>query len=372
MRIAHVANWYGPKSGGLRTTVDALANAYVSKGHSVLVVVPGRKGELISDGLKNYLYVRGYQVPFTGGYRVILNRRAVIRGLAAFKPTVLELSDRTTLLNLSIWARRNGVHSNFFAHENVQGLLKTFFPWMPGTLALARYWNGRTMHKVDAITATTNFAGEEFRNLPDFVPSKLKLVPLGVDHSEFAPHLTDRDGSGESASQYIFACTRLSREKDPHFLIEIAREMKRNTVNYQMLIAGDGPLKAQLEAIIESENLPVKLLGYIKDRRKLSNLMGGAQTFLAVGPIETFGLAAVEALASGAPVLCRESSAVTEIIDGSCGRALPREASQWLSAIEEFNALSRDLLARRCTNRAKDFTWESCSNSLLDNYKELA
>ena len=45
MRIAHVANFYGPRSGGLRTTMHRLGHGYQQRGHEVLHIVPGANFE---------------------------------------------------------------------------------------------------------------------------------------------------------------------------------------------------------------------------------------------------------------------------------------------------------------------------------------
>ena len=45
MRVVQVANFYGPRSGGLRTAVDRLGAEYCAAGHSVFLIVPGRRHE---------------------------------------------------------------------------------------------------------------------------------------------------------------------------------------------------------------------------------------------------------------------------------------------------------------------------------------
>lgn len=42
MRVVQVANFYGPRSGGLRTAVDRLGAEYCASGHEVFLIVPGR------------------------------------------------------------------------------------------------------------------------------------------------------------------------------------------------------------------------------------------------------------------------------------------------------------------------------------------
>jgi len=42
-RIAHIANMYGPKSGGLKTAMNSLSREYQEMGHEVLLVVPAKR-----------------------------------------------------------------------------------------------------------------------------------------------------------------------------------------------------------------------------------------------------------------------------------------------------------------------------------------
>ncbi|MET0197687.1 MAG: alpha-(1-2)-phosphatidylinositol mannosyltransferase, partial [Rhodococcus fascians] len=43
VRIVQLANFYGPRSGGLRTAVDQLGAGYTAAGHEVILVVPGER-----------------------------------------------------------------------------------------------------------------------------------------------------------------------------------------------------------------------------------------------------------------------------------------------------------------------------------------
>ena len=73
MRVVQVANFYGPRSGGLRTAVDRLGAEYCAAGHEVFLVVPGRYSdwrELPSGVVRISLPAR--LIPFTGGYRAVL------------------------------------------------------------------------------------------------------------------------------------------------------------------------------------------------------------------------------------------------------------------------------------------------------------
>ncbi|NDE72267.1 MAG: hypothetical protein EB054_06195, partial [Actinobacteria bacterium] len=70
-RIAHVANLYGPKSGGLRTTVNELARQYSRRNIEVLVIVPGVQDKIqIADRIR-FVELQSLRIPFSGGYRLI-------------------------------------------------------------------------------------------------------------------------------------------------------------------------------------------------------------------------------------------------------------------------------------------------------------
>ena len=124
-----------------------------------------------------------------------------------------------------------------------------------------------------------------------------------------------------------------------------------------------------MQHVIEKKNLNVQLLGFISDKNELSDLMGKASVFLAVGPIETFGLAALETLATGTPVICRREAAISEIISWDSGRALTRSHIAWADAIDEFMNLNRMSTQSSARARAEKFTWEKTADQLLSMYR---
>jgi alpha-1,6-mannosyltransferase len=367
-RIAHIANMYGPKSGGLKTAMNSLSREYEELGHEVLLVVPGKENSSSRSGNITTVTVSSPVIPFSGGYRIILNSGEVIRLVKNFDAQVLEISDRTTLLRVSRWARKRSIPTIFFAHERVDGVINAFGEFLPGKKALARFWNKYTAASVDRIVATTKFASEEFVELGMVLnESQLVNIPLGVDLQLFHPSHAEKPMTvfQEVPANFIFACTRLSKEKEPFYLLDIARELKARSSDLTLVIAGSGPYEKRMKERVLQENLPVILLGFVSDKEIVSRLMAKAQVFLAVGPIETFGLAALESLASGTPVVCRKEAAISEIITSLCGAALYKDTKLWVDAIEYFSLMDLDerrLLAR---NRAEEFSWSNSAHQLL-------
>ena len=74
MRVVQVANFYGPRSGGLRTAVDRLGAEYCARGHEVFLRAyrdaSSECHELPSGVVRISLPAR--LIPFTGGYRAVL------------------------------------------------------------------------------------------------------------------------------------------------------------------------------------------------------------------------------------------------------------------------------------------------------------
>lgn len=375
MRIAHIANMYGPKSGGLRTTMNELSEEYARHGNDILLIYPGQKDSHTVAGRVTRVTVSGPVIPFSGGYRIILHPKKVIERIKDFNPDVIEISDRTTLLTVSRWAQKQKIPTTFFAHERVDGIVRTFLRFLPFQRPLVRQWNRKTRDSVGRIVATTNFAAQEFLDLgisqSDIPGSKLATVPLGVNLKDFDAKLRDCEVKSEVKipGKYILACTRLSKEKDPLFLLEIATEMKARNIEIPLLVAGSGPLTKKMEKIIDKRALNVILLGFIAERALLAQIMAEAEVFLAVGPIETFGLAALETLASGTPVICRSEAAISEIINQDSGRALGRSPEKWVDAISEFQSIDRIETRDFARSRAELFTWTNTAEKLLQLYR---
>ena len=374
-KIAHIANLYGPKSGGLKTAMNSIAQEYTNIGHEVMLIVPGERDLVTEKPFGTVVEIKAPIIPFSGGYRVIFNTNKVKAALKKFAPHFLEISDRTTLLRLSDWARTESIDTAFYAHERVDKVVAAFLPFLPFKKPLINYANQKIANKVDHVIATTEYAATEFRRLNSSnnldLDSKLTISPLGVDlkhftPENFSPKLRANIGNG---LKILLACTRFSKEKDPDFLLDIARACKINGTQCQLIIAGSGPLAKKLVARAEKEDLPVSFIGFITDKNYLAQLLASADLFLAVGPIETFGLAALEALASGTPVICRDTSAITEIIDSKCGYSLPRDSSQWAEQIRNHFDLDQVAISKFARERAEEFSWEESAQKLLLRFK---
>jgi alpha-1,6-mannosyltransferase len=362
MQIVQIANFYGPRSGGLRTAIDELGAGYSQRGHQVALVVPGADADqqVLPSGVLR-ITVPASKLPMTGGYRAA-SRKAVSAITASLRPDVIEVSDRLTLRGMGSWAQRHGVRSVMISHERLDRLLEQA---LPDTVArsVADHANRATARDYDTVVCTTEFAREEFDRIG---AANLARVPLGVDLDVFHPDRYDEALHTLLRRGNTFAmvhCGRLSVEKHVHRSIDAVSLLHDAGIGVHLIVVGDGPSRPSLER--RAVGLPIEFVGFVSDRTLVASLLASADVAIAPGPHETFGLAALEALAAGTPVVVSRSSALAEIITPRCGAAASDTAASFAEAIAAVLSLplaDRKIRARR---RGEQFGWPPAVDGML-------
>lgn len=364
-RIAQCATFVAPTSGGLRTTLRHLAEGYAAAGHHVVQVVPGPRDHTVHLPWATVISLRAPVVAGTG-YRVIAEPWRLPALLDRLAPDRLEVHDRLTMRGLGRWARRRGVPSLVVSHERLD---KVLGQWLPGPCpgrrrlaGLADCSNRRLAASFDAVVCTTPWAAAEFARLP--TPGLVE-VPLGVDLSRFGPWAATagmRECLAPRGEVLLLSATRLSREKQPGLLVETVRELTRRGLAVRLVVAGDGPRRAALQQA--AAGLPVRFLGFVAGRDRLAELLASADVVLAPGPVETFGLAALEALASGTPTVVDAGSALPGVV-GSAGRPAPGTPAGFADAVQELLAVPASTRRASARRRAECFPWSATVQGFL-------
>jgi alpha-1,6-mannosyltransferase len=360
MRIVRLANFVTPRSGGLRTALRNLGEGYQRAGHESILIVPGQGGadDITEQG--RVITLPSAPLPRTGGYRVLAGRRELTRLLEELEPDRIEVSDRSTLRWTGRWARQHGVGSMMVSHESLAGLLGVW--GMPGRERLADRLNRQTAQAYDQIVCTTAFAAAEFRRLG--VPNLVE-VPLGVDLEEFHPARADEAVRARYARPdevLVVYCSRLSADKRPELAVDTIAALRAGRMPAVLAVAGDGSRRAALA--YRSARLPVRFAGHIADRSAVAALLASADVLVAPGPVETFGLAALEALACGTPVVVNAASALPEVVGdaGLAVRGTPEAFAEGVRKLMERPEHERRAAARA---RAELFGWPQAVDGFL-------
>ncbi len=362
MRIVQLANFYGPRSGGLRTALHHLGAGYAGRGHEVVLVVPGprRADEHLPSGIRR-ITVPAPQLPGTGGYRAVDPWR-VQHLLERLRPDAIEVSDRLTLRGLGAWAARRGVPAVVISHERLDRLLAQFLLPDPAARAVADAANARMAAAYDTVVCTTAFARAEFERIG---ARNVTQVPLGVDLTTFAPRHRDpalRAALADGAETLLVHCGRLSPEKQPERSIDTVAALRDAGHRVRLVVAGDGPRRPALER--RAAGLPVTFLGFVPERRDLARLLASADVALAPGRHETFGLSALESLASGTPVVVSRSSALPEIVGASGAAALDSPAA-FATGVSILLAADEGQRRDAARARAERFGWPASVEGML-------
>jgi alpha-1,6-mannosyltransferase len=360
MRIVRLANFVTPRSGGLRTALRQLGEGYQRAGHESILIVPGTQAadDITEQG--RVITLPSAPLPRTGGYRVLAGRRELSRLLDTLEPDRIEVSDRSTLRWTGSWARQRGVGSMMVSHESLAGLLGVW--GMPARERLADRLNRHTAEAYDQIVCTTAFAAAEFRRLG--VPNLVE-VPLGVDLDEFHPSRADpavRARYARPEELLVVYCSRLSADKRPELAVDTVAALRAGKAPAVLAVAGDGSRRAALA--YRAARLPVRFAGHIADRSAVAALLASADVLVAPGPVETFGLAALEALACGTPVVVNAASALPEVVGdaGVAVRGTPEAFAEGVRRLMERPEHERRAAARA---RAELFSWPRAVEGFL-------
>ncbi|MCB0154802.1 MAG: glycosyltransferase family 4 protein [Anaerolineae bacterium] len=174
----------------------------------------------------------------------------------------------------------------------------------------------------DHVIVCSRFMAEEVRSFFHTPPSRIDVVPNGVNIADMqvnctpAERLAFRAKYAEPADLIIFSVTRLVYEKGIHRLVEAAPQILAEFPQARIIIAGKGPeaetLKHQVDYLGVSRR--VNFVGFISDEeRNLFYKVANCAIFPSI--YEPFGIVALEAMATGCPVIVSDVGGLSEIID---------------------------------------------------------
>lgn len=379
--VLDITKWFGETSGGVRTYLLQKAR-YVESQQNLrqVMVIPGARDAIThGTGVRCYR-LRGPRIPTQRPYRFMLATRSIRRIIHHERPSIIEVGS----CFLVPWitkraARRSDVPLVFFYHSNFPRTISAF-PDRDGGLRRAGHemaW--RYIRKLDTIFETTivasQFAADDLaRNGVE----RTERVPLGVDLEHFHPRrridaMATRERLGIPIDAPVAAFVgRFAREKEVDVLVKAWAEIERRTDAYLVLV-GDGPQRENLHALAKA-NRRIFWMPYENDREQLANLLAAVDLFVAPCSIETFGLSALEALASGTPVLSADRGGVSEQVQRSGAGALFEAGDSHSLAENAVHLLNGDLRMLGLQGRAyaeREHSWPSVFGRIFEIYRRI-
>ena len=241
-------------------------------------------------------------------------------------------------------------------------------------LSLYRPLQSWLIRRADIIVGTTPVYVKSSPWLGD-VQQKCTYVPIGIE-----PITTDKTASATVRDRFpgktiLFSVGRLVPYKGFSVLI---RAMKYLPEKYQLVLGGSGPLRTELEELIDSENLRgrVCLEGYLSDEALMANY-GACDIYVlpSIMKTEAFGIVQIEAMSCGKPVVATTipGSGVSWVNeDGVSGRNVtPGEPALMAGAIEDVMANYRNFSDGARARFDEMFREEKMINSIIKIYEAL-
>ena len=237
----------------------------------------------------------------------------------------------------------------------------------------------KTAHNATLIVTIGNYSLEKIQKYYDIDPSKVRIVPNGVDTEKFKPNenlQAVRKHFGLGNEPTVLFVGSLIQRKGLHFLVEAAKKIVKEQPNTKFLIVGEGPLKKQLIGSIESANLSgnFKFLGNVKDKL-LPSVYNSADVFGLPSIQEGQGIVLLEAQASAKPVVAFNVGGVNEAVrNNETGLLVERGShdalTDGLMKLLSDKPLREKMGANGRVFVTKNFTWDVCAQKMFKVYHE--
>jgi glycosyltransferase involved in cell wall biosynthesis len=421
LKSVHITNYYHKNSGGISTSYNNLMAAAERHKRYVRLIVPGETEtvEDVNEFAKIY-YVPAKQSPvFDKRYRVMMPWQYMVKDsiirkiLLAEMPDMVEITDKYTLSIFGAMVRRNGfqqlgrpmlVH---FSCERMDDNIGSFLSGGNFGKWLARRVIGNyTLPSFDYHIANSTYTAEEFFDslsgeknpgrsngflnwcwrffhaprVP--VAERIFVCPRGVDSIQFTPdrisddvrrEMIERAGIPEDAVILLYA-GRISPEKNVGLLVDFMKILGADTANdYRLLVAGAGPQSDWLKEQGE-QYCPGKIiqLGHL-DKETLANYYANADVFVHPNPKEPFGIAPLEAMASGIPTVAPNAGGILSYATNDNAWLVEPTGEQFADAVREVveNETLRNGKIANALETVRANTREASTDRLFATYDKI-
>jgi D-inositol-3-phosphate glycosyltransferase len=239
----------------------------------------------------------------------------------------------------------------------------------------------------DMLIANTDLEAKQLINLYDADPGRVEVVHPGVDLDVFRPHdprATRRElGLPEDAHVLLFA-GRIQPLKAPDVLLRavaVLLERRPDLRSSLVVPVVGGPSGSGLEHPTALADLSAELglddvVRFVQPvaQAELSRWCSAADLVAVPSYNESFGLVAVEAQASGTPVVAAAVGGLTTVVrDGVSGLLVDgHDAREWADALERVvcDEALRARLAAGALEQARGFSWERTADRTLEVYQQ--
>jgi glycosyltransferase involved in cell wall biosynthesis len=238
------------------------------------------------------------------------------------------------------------------------------------TLLNAR-WEKKAFGRAGVVVAVSGKIRDELEGIgvPD---ERIRVIPNGVDLREFCPGSADRAKLGlpQGVPLALFA----GGIQTPRKNLDTVLRALVDVPELGLVVAGSGAQSPYLR-MVDHLGLSdrVRFLGH---RQDIPELLRAADLLVFPSRYEPLGLAVLEAMASGRPVVTAITAGAAELVDRKCGIVIddPDDANALAAALKRLVRSPGDLetMGRAARAVAKRYSWELMVEHYMQLYEELA
>jgi glycosyltransferase involved in cell wall biosynthesis len=369
VRIAFFTETFLPATDGVVTRLRHTLQELARMGDDMLVVAP-RYPDGGPDSYAGAPIFRVPGVPFPPYPRIKLSLAHPGVGcvLGRFRPDLIHAVNPFILGPGGIYyARRLGVPLVASYHTNVAAYARYY---NLNFLSDAARWWTRQLHNRAGINLCTSEAAMNYL-LKEGI-KRVRLWPQGVDARRFHPvrasgEWRGRLSGGHASDRLLLYVGRLAPEKG----IERLKTILQKLPETRLAIVGDGPARRDLER--EFAGTPTVFTGVLQGE-DLAAAYASADAFLFPSTTDTLGLAMIEALASGLPIVAARSDASQEVVsEGENGLFYEANSAPALAAAVRrlfSDDAFREALGRGARAAAEERDWVTSTSALRGYYEE--
>jgi alpha-1,6-mannosyltransferase len=381
LRVLDVTEFYSETGGGVRTYLHAKcrwAAGQADVAHAI--AVPSyRHGVELRERSRVY-HLRGPRAPASPGYHLLVAARALRDVVERERPDIIEIgSPYAAPWLLRGAAALSSARLVAFHHADVLGMATNHLArWAP---AYARPWMLVPIHHYlraayRPCVAVAAAAPAVEAGLQAIGIHPVHLVPLAADTELFHPgrrRAAWRASAGaRPAGPVALSVGRLSFERGLGVVLQALPELHRAT-RLKLVLIGEGHLRGRLEAHAKACPEMLAVLPYERDRTRLAEAYASADLYLAPSALETFGLATLEAMASGLPIVGPDAGALRDLVGvAPWGRLFrPGDANDLVRAVGEVLALDRSVTSQQARAAATGYGWDRTWERLFGIYEAV-
>jgi len=365
MRIAIASEVFLPKIDGITNRLRHTILELTRRGHEVRVLAP-------DTAVAEYAGVRVVRIPGVAfppypGVRLCVPDPRILLALRRFDPHVVHVVGPAVL---GVWATAaarllglpvvSSYHTDFPRYAPQYGL---------GWAEPALWPLIRQVHNAAHRNLTpSHFTREE---LLDHGVENVGIWRGGVDTELFHPGRRsiaarlDLMGGRPDGPLLLYA-GRLSPEKNLALLADVLDRVP----GAALALVGDGPGRGQLEELLRGRR--VQFTGFLRGAR-LAEAFASADCFVMPSRTETLGFVALEAMASGCPVVAANAGGLPDIVAHEENGLLfdpdrPEAAAEAIRKVLATPGRHR-FYARNARKTAENASWEAETRKLVDEYR---